>query len=145
MNRLAYVPQSKSQTHITPDRVWDMISDMFGLPAKMCKELLYDPCPAYTPYKAPIFFNGLYGDWPSYSYVNPPFEHFTLTAFVKKAVEQSKKGKWSVMLLSAKTDQDWFHDIILKNNYHIKWIRSRLKFKNNKHYAYGSHFLVLIK
>lgn len=139
------MPQSKSQTHISPDRVWDLIEDMIGMPAEMCEKLLYDPCPAYTPYKAPCFFNGLYGDWKSHNYVNPPFEKTILAEFVKKAVEQTREGRWSIMLLPAKTDQDWFHDIILKNHYRIKWIRGRLHFKNNKHSATGSHFLVMVR
>ena len=139
------MPQSKSQTHITPDRIWLLISEILGIPVAICKETLYDPCPTNTPYKAPIFFNGLYGDWGSCNYVNPPFETKIMTQFIKKAVEQSKKHSWSFMLLPCKTDQGWFHDIILKNRYNVFWIRKRLRFKNNKHHAAGPHFLVLIK
>ena len=139
------MPQSKSQTHLTPDRVWELISEIIGVPVKICKEYFYDPCPAYTPYKAPIFFNGLYGDWKKFNYVNPMFEVKTLTAFVKKAAEQARQNRISIMLLPTKTDQEWFHDIILKNNYKITWIRKRLHFKNNRHHATDTHFLVLIK
>jgi len=122
-----------------------MISEILKIPEKICREQLHDPCPADTPYKAPIFFNGLYGDWYIHNYVNPPFEKTILESFIKKAVQQSKKKRWSIMLLPTKTDQDWFHDIILKNNYSIHWIRKRLHFKNNKHHATHTHFLVFIK
>ncbi len=108
----------------------------------MPKENLYDPCPINTPYKSPCFFNGLYGDWQEWNYVNPPYEVKTLTKFVEKAVEQSKKGKNSWMLLPSKTDQEWFHNHIKHRN--IVWIFRRLKFKNNKDSATDPHFLVLI-
>lgn len=145
IKKQAYKPKSKSQTHITPERVWEMISEILGIPVKICKEYLYDPCPANTPYKAPIFFNGLYGKWNTFNYMNPPFDKETLTLFVEKAVEQTKHRRWTIALLPTKTDQDWFHDVILKNNYHIHWIRKRLHFKNDKHHAPDTHFLVMIK
>jgi len=135
------MPKSKSQTHITPDTIYDIIYDMCG----KLKDELYDPCPAHTPYRSPIFFNGLYGNWKKWNYVNPMYEVSTLEMFVKKAVEQSHIGCKTVMLLPAKTDQSWFHDIILHHHYYIKWIRKRLKFKNNKHHTTGSHFLVVIR
>ena len=145
IHKKAYMPKSKKQQHITPERVWDLISEIIGIPVHFCKEYFYDPCPANTPYKAAIFFNGLYGQWHRFNYINPPFEKVILELFVRKAVEQAKQNRFSIMLLPSKTDQDWFHDIILKKGYEIVWIRKRLQFKNNKHHAPDTHFLVLIK
>lgn len=136
IQRTSYYPKSKSQTHITPDIVFNYIEDVYGI----TKDQLYDPCPADTPYKAPIFFNGLYGSWNDYNFINPPFEIETLTAFVFKAIEQSFEGRTTIALLPAKTDQRWFHDYIKYRD--IQWIRGRLKFKNNKHGATQPHFLV---
>lgn len=145
MNKQGYMPKSKSQTHLTPDRIYDMIEDTWGLE----KQNLYDPCPAYTPYKAPIFFNGLYGDWQDFNYVNCPYEVKTLTLFVEKAFHQANKGKTTIMLNPTKTDQDWFHDYIVplmnRKPQDVLWIRKRLKFKNNKDASMGGHFLVLIQ
>lgn len=136
-----YIAASKSQTHLTPDRVYEMINKKWG----HAKEDMYDPCPAGVPYKAPCFFNALYEvDWYPVNYVNPPFEVRTLEAFVKKAIEQLLKDRESIMLLPVKTDQDWFHEIILKKGFEILWIRRRLRFKNNTQTAGGSHFLVRI-
>jgi len=134
----SYKPKSKNQEHITPDKIYDMIFEMSGIP----KEKLYDPCPIGTPYKSPCFFNGLYGDWKEWNYVNPMYEVKTLTKFVQKAVQQSEKGNKSWMLLPSKTDQAWFH-IHIKDR-KITWIFRRLKFKNNKDHATDPHFLVLI-
>ena len=63
----SYMPKSKNQEHITPDRIWEIIEKEWGLK----KEIFYDPCPMGTPYKAPCFFNGLYGNWQPWNYVNP--------------------------------------------------------------------------
>jgi len=123
LKKRGYKPKSKKQEHITPDRVWDLIYEEWGLDAKS----FHDPCPTGTPFKAPCFFNGLYGDWEKWNYVNPPYEVKTLTKFYDKAVEQMTICNNSIMLLPAnKSDQDWFHDIIDKG-LEIKWIKKRLK------------------
>jgi len=140
MVKRGYRPPSKNQEHLTPDRIWDLIKEEWGI----TKEEFHDPCPVGTPFKAPCFFNGLYGNWQRWNYVNPPYEIKTLTKFYEKAKEQTKMARSSIMLLPAnKTDQEWFHDM-LGRGYPIKWIRGRLKFKNNKHYATDAHFLVKI-
>jgi len=136
----AYMPQSKNQEHLTPDLIYDLIEKRWNIP----KSAMYDPCIVGTPFRAPCFFNGLYSEWQIYNYVNPPYEIRTLEKFVKKAIQEAQKGKITIMLLPTKTDQDWFHFNILLNNFEILWIRKRLKFKNNKHHATDSHFLVKI-
>ena len=126
------MPPSKSDTHITPDRVWDIIQGELNLK----KDDFFDPCPVnYTR-------NGLLIPWKKLNYVNPPYT--LLKEFVARAIEESLIGKRTIMLLPSKTDQDWFHNII-DRKYQIFWIRKRLKFKNNKHHATQPHFLVVIK
>jgi len=146
MKKQGYMPKSKSQTHLTPDRVYEMIEQEWGIE----KEKLYDPCPANTPYKSPCFFNGLYGIWGEFNYINPPFEVKTLTKFVEKAIQlKTIFHVISIMLLPVKTDQDWWHDYmvpnLLRTPQNFKWIKRRLKFKNNKDCSMSSHFLVLIE
>jgi hypothetical protein len=141
MKARAYKPQSKNQEHLTPDRVFELIENYWNWK----KSDFFDPCVVGTPFRAPCFFNALYSEWSDLNYVNPPYEIRTLEKFVSKAIKETEKMRISIMLLPCKTDQDWFHDLLLKNNYEIKFIRKRLKFKNNKHHATDSHFLVLIK
>lgn len=136
-----YIPISKKQEHITPDIIYTIIEEETGL----TKLDLYDPCIVGTPFKSPCFFNSLYSSWMNFNYVNPNYDKESLEKFIQKAVKESLKGKISIMLLPTKTDQDWFHDIILNNDYRIIWIRGRLKFKNNKFHAPNTHFLVIIK
>jgi len=140
MIKKSYMPKSKNQEHLTPDKIFDIILERWHLD----KSFLFDPVPKGTPFRSPCFFNGLYGNWKLFNFINPPFEVKTLTKFVLKAIDQAQKGMVSIMLLPSKTDQDWFHDLIIGNCFEIIWIRRRLKFKNNKDHATGSHFLVKI-
>lgn len=129
----AYMPKSKSDTHITPDRVFEIIEKRWGYK----REEFYDPCPVNGT-------DGLDIDWEDLNYVNSPYP--LLREFVHKAhVEKVVHGHITIMLLpSSKTDQDWFHDYIIERGYDIKWIRKRLKFKGEKWGSPQAHFLVKI-
>ena len=130
----AYMPPIKSDVHITPDRVWDMIKEKWGYE----KEQFFDPCPVNPQW------NGLDIDWKEMNFVNPPYSRekgekkTLLSQFVEKALEE--KGT-TVMLLPSKTDQEWFHKI---KEFDIVWIRGRLKFVGNEWSATQPHFLVKI-
>lgn len=149
----AYMPQSKTDVHLTPDRVFDIVEDIWHLQ----KKDMFDPCPMNHK------LNGLDIDWHDYNFVNPPYGKKVgkmpslLELFVDKAIHESYAGRRSVMLLPAKTDQLWFHKIIA-NGYEIEWISKRLRF-NMKHCCFDTcynvrkafngatqpHFLVMIK
>ena len=130
----AYMPPIKSDVHITPDRVWDMIKEKWGYE----KEQFFDPCPVNPQW------NGLDIDWKEMNFVNPPYsrqigERKTLLAqFVDKALEETGT---TIMLLPSKTDQEWFHKI---KDFDMIWIRGRLKFIGNEWSATQPHFLVKI-
>ena len=87
----------------------------------------FDPCP----YPKPDNFDGLTCEWGNSNYVNPPFGSIMhngkkkgATAWVRKAIEENKKGKsvvlvypidkWILMLLS--------HGAEVKNLGDIKWL-----------------------
>jgi len=48
--------------------------------------------------------------------------------FVKKAIEESEKGKLCVMLLPVSTSTQLFHKFILPNQKEIRFIEKRIKF-----------------
>jgi len=61
----------------------------------------FDPCP----YPLPNGFDGLTCEWGESNYVNPPFSSIIhegkkkgITAWIKKAIEESKKGKKIVIV-----------------------------------------------
>lgn len=64
---------------LTPPELMEQIREEFGID--------YDPCP----YPRPGDYDGLEAEWGSSSYVNPPFKG--PTAWVRKAIAESKKGK----------------------------------------------------
>jgi hypothetical protein len=131
---MSYMPPIKSDVHLTPDIVWDIIKEGWGYEQNQ----FFDPCPVNPKW------NGLEIKWKELNYVNPPYSKQSgdkkslLTLFVEKALEESGT---TIMLLPSKTDQEWFHKI---KHLPIIWIRGRLKFKNNKFSATQPHFLVKI-
>ncbi len=131
MNR-AYIPKSKSQVHLTPQRVYEIIWSVWGW------KDMFDPCPVKRRW------NALEIRWERYNYINPPYAIKEMVPFILKAIEELDNGNESIMLLPCKTDQDWFHDLILKNKYEIEWVRKRLKFTNNKNSSPAPNFLVKI-
>lgn len=102
-------------------------SDNWSTPAAFYKVLDkefqfdHDPCPLNGG-------GGLDGDWGERNYINPPYSRSLKEAFVKKAIEQSQKGKLCVMLLPVSTSTALFHDFIKPNAKEIRFIRGRIRF-----------------
>ncbi|KKM23638.1 hypothetical protein LCGC14_1613230 [marine sediment metagenome] len=76
---------------LIPKEIYDPLNEEFGFD--------FDPCP--YPYKK----DGIDLDWGDVNWVNPPFRRADAmngngpTAFVRKAIEEQKKGKTSVIIL----------------------------------------------
>ena len=87
----------------------------------------FDPCP----YQAT--FDGLLIDWGKSNFVNPPYNRTIKPKFVKKAYEQSLKGKLCVLLIPSATGTKQFHELILPNA-EVRFLKGRVNFKgyNNK-------------
>jgi len=87
----------------------------------------FDPCPLndgeITPDK-----DGLLIEWGKKNFINPPYSRKLKEAFVKKAINESKKGKLCVMLLPVSTSTILFHEYILPNAKEIRFIKGRIKF-----------------
>ena len=87
----------------------------------------FDPCPLcfdeITPDK-----DGLLIEWGQRNFVNPPYSRKLKEAFVKKAIQESKKGKLCVCLLPVSTSTILFHDYILPNAHDIRFLKGRVKF-----------------
>ena len=74
------------------------------------------------------------------NFINPPYSRKLKEAFVKKAVEESKKGKTCVLLLPVSTSTSLFHDVIVPNAKKIEFVRGRLKFeRKNQNGEFVSH------
>lgn len=128
---MSYMPKSKSDVYITPDRVWDLIWEKWGY----SQDQFFDPCPVNPT------FDGLTTPWKQLNYVNPPYT--LLKEFVFQSIREMHNDKETILLLPVKSDQQWFHDL-LSVKADFVWIRRRLHFKNNKWSATQPHFLAKV-
>ena len=106
----------------------------------------YDPAPFNNPENR----DGLKEEWGNCVFVNPPYSNLKTTkknglGYIEKAHIEAQKGKTIVLLIPARTDTTWFHDIIVKHNYEVKFIKGRLKFNNDKNPAPFPSMLVIMK
>ena len=86
----------------------------------------FDPCPYMHNTDE---WDGLQIDWKERNFINPPYSRKLKDAFVKKAIEESKKGKLCVMLIPVSTSTRLFHDYILPNKSEIRFVDGRIKFR----------------
>lgn len=105
--------------------------DHWATPSSLYNELNkefdfnFDPCP----YNHDISkWDGLEIEWKLRNFINPPYSLALKTSFVKKAIQESKKGKLCVMLLPVSTSTQLFHDYILPNQTEIRFLKGRVKF-----------------
>lgn len=77
-------------------------------------------------------------------WINPPYDIKNITAFVTRAIKESKNGKAVTLLLPVKSDQQWFHDL-LKEKVEFVFIKKRVKFRRrNGLPAIGASFPVML-
>jgi phage N-6-adenine-methyltransferase len=103
----------QSDNWATPKAFYDELNDEFHFD--------YDPCPINGT-------EGLNSEWGQRNFINPPYSRQLKDAFVKKAIEQSNKGKLCVLLLPVSTSTVLFHDYILPNAKDIRFVRGRIRF-----------------
>jgi hypothetical protein len=82
----------KKRFWLTPPEIYDPLNEEFHFD--------FDPCPC----PLPEGFDSLGSDWGLSNYVNPPFRKadgngFGPTAWARKAIEQQKLGRSSVLLI----------------------------------------------
>ena len=82
----------------------------------------FDPCPLHSD------FDGLKIDWKYSNFINPPYSRMLKEAFIRKAYEESLKGKLCVMLLPVSTSTKIFHEVIY-HNAEIRFLKGRVKFE----------------
>lgn len=85
----------------------------------------FDPCP-YN--EGEITVDGLKVEWGGVNFINPPYSQSLKEAFIKKGIEESKKGKICVFLIPVSTSTRLFHDYIKPNATEIEFVKGRIKF-----------------
>jgi site-specific DNA-methyltransferase (adenine-specific) len=99
----------------TPSSVYTRLDAEFGF--------THDPCPLSDP--DGLISDGLLSDWGAVNFCNPPYSD--ISQWVRKAWEESRKGRTAVLLIPSRTDTAWWHDYCMKAD-EIRYIRGRLKF-----------------
>jgi phage N-6-adenine-methyltransferase len=102
----------------TPKSLYDKLNTEFNFD--------FDPCP-YS--EGDPIFDGLSIEWGNHNYINPPYSRKLKELFVKKALEESKKGKLCVLLLPVSTSTALFHEVIQPNATEIRFVRGRISFE----------------
>jgi len=97
----------------TPTDLYDLLDKEFNFN--------FDPCPLDPN------FDGLAVNWKKSNFVNPPYSRKLKEAFIRKAFEESQKGKLCVMLLPVSTSSKIFHEVIYPNA-EIRFLKGRVKF-----------------
>jgi len=97
----------------TPKDLFDTLDNEFAFN--------FDPCPLHSE------FDGLAIEWKISNFINPPYSKNLKEAFIRKAHEESKKGKTCVMLLPVSTSTKIFHEVIYPNA-EIRFLKGRVKF-----------------
>lgn len=117
-NRIQKSP-SKNNNWRTPDYIVNPLNDEF--------DFNFDPCPLNHDLNK---WNGLNVEWMERNFINPPYSTREKEAFVKKAIEESKKGKLCVLLIPVSTSTKLFHEEILPNiTEKIRFVKGRIKFQ----------------
>jgi len=98
----------------TPRELYELLNDEF--------DFNFDPCPLHSA------FDGLTMEWKERNFINPPYSRKLKELFIKKAFEESKKGKLCVMLLPVSTSTKIFHEVIYPNA-EIRFLKGRVKFE----------------
>ena len=75
--------------------------------------------------------DGLSQDWIGVCWCNPPYGR-NMPLWIKKAIKSSTIGTTTVMLIPARTNTGWWHELVIPN-FEIRFIRGRPKFNNGKH------------
>ena len=77
-------------------------------------------------------------------FLNPPYGR-CIGAWARKALEASRKGATVVMLVPARTDTAWFHDVAMHPDADVWFVRGRLKFGGSKNVAPFGNIVVVLR
>lgn len=77
--------------------------------------------------------DGLRLKWDGIVWCNPPYGR-NINKWIKKAVNAALGGATVVMLLPARTDTKWFHELVYRRA-EIRFVRGRLKFGGSNNAA----------
>ena len=117
---------SETQNWTTPDEFWIPLDKEFNFVLDVAAQKENTKCLEYLT----IEDDALKHPWKKTNWCNPPYgdRKYPVKSWVAKAYEESVIGNTTVMLLPInKMDQQWFHDLALKNA-EIRIVKGRVHF-----------------
>lgn len=75
--------------------------------------------------------DGLSQSWTGTCWCNPPYGR-DLPRWIRKAVESARAGTTTVMLIPARTNTNWWHDLVMVHGV-VRFVRGRLRFNGGRH------------
>jgi len=119
---------SKDNTWETPWRFFNELNKEFNFTLDPCAQDETAKCEKYHTAET----NGLNKDWSKdVVFMNPPYGGNTGT-WIKKALDESRKGATVVCLIVSASDRSYWHDYIFPYAKEIRFIRGRIKFGSSK-------------
>lgn len=115
----------------TPQDFFDKLNAEFSFGLDVCATQENAKCPAFYTKEQ----DGLVKAWhksAAVCWMNPPYGK-QISAWMKKAYEESQKGATVVCLVPARTDTAWWHDYAMRGS--VRFVRGRLKFGGGKNSA----------
>lgn len=110
----------------TPDSLYKSLDDEFHFGIDVAADPENTKCPIYFTKED----NALFKEWGGRGAVfcNPPYSRKIGEWVLKAAYEHSKTGETIVLLIPARTDTKWFHQVVLPYAAEIRFLRGRVKF-----------------
>jgi len=118
--------KSNSVEYSTPMDIFEPLKEEF--------EIEFDICASSENHKCDLYFTKeddcLTKDWGDIKgniWMNPPWGK-QMQKFVRKALEESKKGKTIVCLLPVRSNTKWWHETIIETKMEVRFLRGEIKF-----------------
>jgi site-specific DNA-methyltransferase (adenine-specific) len=129
MNR-AYMPASQNDDWATPRDLFDQQNRLHKFDLDVAASSTNHLCKEWfgLDHDDESRRDGLAADWYGHVWCNPPYGR-VIKDWVLKA---SQHHDLVVMLLPARTDTKWFHELVLPNA-SVEFIKGRLKFGGGNH------------
>lgn len=118
---------NNDNNYATPPKIYEELNKKYNFD--------FDPCP-YN--ENEIINDGLKIEWGISNFINPPYSQKLKEAFIKRGIQEMRKGKICVFLIPVSTSTKLFHNYIKPNATEIEFIEGRIKFgkldQNGKFY-----------
>ena len=127
----AYMPRAATDDWATPKDLFDKLNALYQFDQDVAASSTNHLCDEWLGLDHPEEHkqDGLTGAWMGHVFCNPPYGR-GIADWVSRA---SQHPDLVVLLLPARTDTRWFHDLVLSNpDAEVEFIKGRLKYGDGK-------------